>query len=642
MIEFLQNFHFLRPWVLLFLLIPLGLYLKKINIKTGVSSWENICDKNLLDFLLTGSSKLKKISVKKFIYTGLVFAILSAAGPAWKKKEVPTFAVENPVIFILSLAPNMQLTDISPSRLERAKFMISDITDNLEQGQFGLEVYSQEPYLITPLSDDVKLIKSLLGQIVPDIVPDQGDRPDRAIDLAIERFKTAGFASGNIVLFASDVGQRLDLALEVVKKAQNLNYTVNVVDASYSGSEKLELLAKKGNGIYLSVKEADPKRLISKISDINQEKMTLSQNLRSNYLDFGYYLLFIPLLCLLPFFRKGILVLCFMMFSMQAEAGFLLNDNQEGLRFFNKGQYEQALNKFQDPLWKGITLYKMDKNDEALKELAQAQNNDIAFYNTGVILTKQCDYEKALTAFNKAVELNPENKDALYNKKVLEDLFERAKSNPSVLECNNNQEQNQQNKNNQQNEQQHNQDNSSSSEQNENSQQPQDNQNKQNQNNDNQSASDNQDKNKQDDGEKNEQSSDDETKNQEEQQGQQKQDKNNDNSSKAEKNKGSDDANDDNQQQKKGDTPDKANNDKGNETQSKNNKGDTDNGNQEQMEEQEASLMNAQKGDDDTPYDEEALAMQRRYREIPEDTGGLLREFIKKEYMKDRYNDENL
>jgi hypothetical protein len=36
------------------------------------------------------------------------------------------------------------------------------------------------------------------------------------------------------------------------------------------------------------------------------------------------------------------------------------------------------------------------------------------------------------------------------------------------------------------------------------------------------------------------------------------------------------------------------------------------------------------------------MALQRMYREISYDVGGLLREFIKKEYMKDRYNNENL
>ena len=52
-------------------------------------------------------------------------------------------------------------------------------------------------------------------------------------------------------------------------------------------------------------------------------------------------------------------------------------------------------------------------------------------------------------------------------------------------------------------------------------------------------------------------------------------------------------------------------------------------------------MANAKKTDEDEDFDEEALIMQRKYREIPDDVGGLLREFIKKEYLKDRYNDEN-
>ena len=53
-------------------------------------------------------------------------------------------------------------------------------------------------------------------------------------------------------------------------------------------------------------------------------------------------------------------------------------------------------------------------------------------------------------------------------------------------------------------------------------------------------------------------------------------------------------------------------------------------------------VMGAKKTDKEEDFDEEAMIMQRRYREIPDDTGGLLREFIKKEYLKDRYSDENI
>ena len=60
-----------------------------------------------------------------------------------------------------------------------------------------------------------------------------------------------------------------------------------------------------------------------------------------------------------------------------------------------------------------------------------------------------------------------------------------------------------------------------------------------------------------------------------------------------------------------------------------------------QMTQQNAQNLGAKKGDKNDEYDEKALIMERKYREIPEDIGGLLREFIKKEHLKDRYGNED-
>ena len=89
MIEFLQNFHFLRPWLLLLLLVPLAFYMKKIRFGTNTSSWENVCDENLLNFLLVKEGNRRKISLSKYFYIGLITMILSIAGPTWKKIEIP-------------------------------------------------------------------------------------------------------------------------------------------------------------------------------------------------------------------------------------------------------------------------------------------------------------------------------------------------------------------------------------------------------------------------------------------------------------------------------------------------------------------------------------------------------------------------
>lgn len=630
MTEFLQNFHFLRPWLLLFLLLPLGLYLKKIKFSTASSAWEDICDAHLLKFLLVDDKGAKKTNVKKFIYTGLIFATLAAAGPTWKKEEMPTFTIENPNMFVISLAQDMQLKDIPPSRLDRAKFMLSDITDGLTDGQFGLEVYSHEPYIISPLTNDTKLIKSLLPQIVPDIVPDQGDRLDRAIDLALERFKTAGYTSGNIILFASDVGQRYDLALEKTKKAVANNYNIYVVDTSYSGNEKLKLLAEAGNGIYMNVQETSPQKILQRINTINQEKVTLSNNARSNFIDYGYYLIIIPLLCVLAFFRRGLLLLALCSFSTQAYAGFWQNDNQEGFSLFKNGQYNEALDKFTDANWRGISLYKQNKLEDALKEFEKSKNIE-TLYNKGVVLVKLCKYKEAAGVFDIVLQENPQHSDALYNKQVLVDLFEKSKTDPNVLECDNEQ-QNNQNQDNKQEQQQNNQQqDNNSTEQQEQQDSPQDNS---EENNDTQQKQDNakRQENSQSDG--NTQSPQDDAKNK---QDTEQNDSENDNEVNSENRQNSDEepADSDNNQ-----SP--ADKDSGSENVSENKNGEDNNGQEEQLTEQQVPLANAQKGNDDEKYDEEALAIQRRYREIPEDTGGLLREFIKKEYMKDRYKNEDM
>ncbi len=635
MTEFLTNFHFIRPWILLLLIIPILFLWRKMKINSKASSWEDVCDPHLLKFLLIKENQLSFFSLKKIIYIGIFSAIIAAAGPSWKKTEIPAFVVENPNMFVLSLAQDMMLKDITPSRLDRAKFVISDLADAFPQGQFGIEVYSEEPYIISPISDDVNLLKNLLPQIVTNIVPDQGDRLDRAINLAIERFQSAGYAHGNIIIFTSDVGQRFDLALEAIQKAAQLNYKIYIVDASFSGNEKLQLLANKGNGFYISVKNTSFQSLIDNITKMNDEQVKLSQNLRSNFVDYGYYLLIIPLVCALFFFRRGVLLVFALLFAFDAQASFFLNENQTALRYFNNQKYEEAAQTFQDSVWKGVALFKADKLEDALKEFEKA-NTDIALYNKGLTLAKLCKYEEAKNTFQQVLKINPAHGDAQYNLSMLNDLFEKAKKDPSVLSCGNNQQQNQNsNQNNDKNDEQNQQNSSSnsSSDNNENNFQKNDNtgneqqqnsSSEQNQSEDNQAQ-----QNNSDNSDKQEQSQQDQAS---------ANDENND--QKNQPSESNDEQRDENSENKN--QPSKANQDNGQEQKTDNKEGDGSNGTENQQEKQTVNLVNAQKGDKDDKYDEEAVIMQRQYRDIPEDTGGLLREFIKKEYSKGRYRDENI
>ena len=88
--EFLNDFHFLRPYWLLLLILPFLIYYKFNVLSDTMSSWAKVCDKNLLQFLLV---KHKEKNSKFAYILALIISVLmiiSLAGPTWIKKQNPT------------------------------------------------------------------------------------------------------------------------------------------------------------------------------------------------------------------------------------------------------------------------------------------------------------------------------------------------------------------------------------------------------------------------------------------------------------------------------------------------------------------------------------------------------------------------
>ena len=420
MTDFISNFHFLRPWLLLLTVLPILIYWKYYKGSKNKSSWEKVCDKNLLKFLLVKGSSSQRKSIGYLGLFSLLLAIVAVSGPSWNKKEIPSFVPENPVMILLNMSSDMAETDLTPSRLERAKYKIDDILNLLPASEVGLIVYSDEPYQISPLSD-VRIAKNILPEINFNIMPENGDRLDRAIRMATEKLSNAAYPSGNIVIFAADAGQGFEQAIDDAQNAISHNYKVNVINVSNETSDKLTMIAQKGKGIYLDItpNDSDVRQLANKINDSSQE-LRLSENLRSQWLDYGYYLLFLPMLGCLYFFRRGIIwgLLLFAVTSSPASAGFFMNSNQEALEDYNVGNYIAASEKFIDSRWKGAAYYKQGKYEEALRQFS-LNNNVTSLYNQGNALAKTGKISEAIKKYEEVLQQNPEHEDAKFNLEYL-------------------------------------------------------------------------------------------------------------------------------------------------------------------------------------------------------------------------------
>ncbi|HEN5569206.1 TPA: tetratricopeptide repeat protein [Legionella pneumophila] len=213
--------------------------------------------------------------------------------------------------------------------------------------------------------------------------------------------------------------------------------------------------------------------------------------------------------------------------------------NQQAQHLMEKGQFAKAKDLFERNDWAASAAYRAGDYEQAAK-LFNELKTEQGYYNQGNALAHLGKYEEAIRAYDKALAFNPNNQDALYNRKLISELLKKDKE---KKKSQNQQDKDQQNKD-QQNQDQQNQDKQNKNQQNQ-DQQNQDKQNKNQQNQDQQ----NQDKQNKDQQNQDQQNQDKQNKDQQnqDQQNQDKQNKdqqNRDQQNKAQQNKNQNKKND--------------------------------------------------------------------------------------------------
>ncbi|HHT9886852.1 hypothetical protein DI019_07490 [Legionella pneumophila] len=256
--------------------------------------------------------------------------------------------------------------------------------------------------------------------------------------------------------------------------------------------------------------------------------------------------------------------------------------NQQAQHLMEKGQFAKAKDLFERNDWAASAAYRAGDYEQAAK-LFNELKTEQGYYNQGNALAHLGKYEEAIRAYDKALAFNPNNQDALYNRKLISELLKKDKE---KKKSQNQQDKDQQNKD-QQNQDQQNQDKQNKNQQN----QDQQNQDKQNKN------QQNQDQQNQDKQNKNQQNQD--------QQNQDKQNKN--------------------QQNQDQQNQDKQNKDQQNRDQQ----------NKAQQNKNQNKKNDKQEGEIQSESNQEKqLAKEQWLRLIPDDPGGLMREKFLRDHLR--------
>ncbi|OIQ72580.1 von Willebrand factor type A domain protein [mine drainage metagenome] len=302
----LAAFHFLRPLWLLALPFLWTLVVWLARRRTRQQDWSGIIDAELLPALqLDAAVGTGARSARPWPWLALAWtlAVLALAGPSWQQDRAPAYRAAAAWVVVLDLSPSMQATDLSPNRVTRARYAIDDILGAARDARVGLVVFSDEPYTVTPLTQDVATVRALMPALAPAMMPSAGDHLAPALQRAQKLLDASG-ASDKRIVVVTDGFDDPAAAINAGAAPRVHGVTLSVVGvgtpagAPPLNADPLKQLATVGAGGYVDI--AHVPELVSDLQGSTQQsgQASAAQGLRvAHWRDGGVYLL--PMLLLL-------------------------------------------------------------------------------------------------------------------------------------------------------------------------------------------------------------------------------------------------------------------------------------------------------------------------------------------------------
>ena len=469
-------FHFQHiEYLLALIAVPFMMALYFFVLKGKQNTIKKIGDPALVNQLIKDYSA-KKFSIKfLFMLLAFVIGVIALANP---RKPQGTSMVNRSgidVMFALDVSKSMLANDIQPSRLERAKQLITKMIDKLPNDRIGIVVFAGRAYLQMPLTTDHSAAKMYLSSATTDVVPTQGTVIGDALKMCFAAFNTQEKKYKAVVLL-SDGEDHDEAAIKITKELADEGVMINTIgigspqgttiidpitnetkkDAAGNAvitrlnEEELKNIAVKGNGLYQLFSNTDEvvDNMKTQLEGIGQRSIT--ENSLVNYKNYFPWLLALMLLMLLVEFfisevkplgktTKKIIVkqvvvvifLSFLQFGLFAQNTNTLIKN--GNDAYNKKEYDVAAENYKKVAEKdpdntkalynlGNALYKKGTGEEALPFYDAAIKNsklnidkEEAWYNKGVVYQNTKKLPDCINAYKNALRLNPKDEDARFN-----------------------------------------------------------------------------------------------------------------------------------------------------------------------------------------------------------------------------------
>ena len=299
--------------LILYIYLPLFVVLIFLIFKNRSKPELGQISKEVRSRLLANTDLIRIKTKDRLLFLSLIFLIFAASGPQIGVRLAPFDRKGIDLVFALDVSTSMNAEDVKPSRLEKAKFEISQMIQQLKGDRVAIIVFAGSSHMYLPLTIDYEAARLFLDQIDTKMIPTQGTALSMALETGLSAF-TQDDSKYKVLVLVTDGEDHEGKAIELAGQAAKRGMIVHAVGVGTSNGSLIPIIDKQGirdykrdaegklitsllnekilnniaeagNGTYVKFdnKPANFKKITNAID--NMEKRTLKSQIFSEYED---------------------------------------------------------------------------------------------------------------------------------------------------------------------------------------------------------------------------------------------------------------------------------------------------------------------------------------------------------------------
>lgn len=186
----------------------------------------------------------KQLWKRRFRVYSLIFLIIAAAGPLIGTRIKPVERKGIDLIFAVDVSVSMNAEDVKPTRLEKAKYEISQVIQKLKGDRVGIIVFAGSAHYFLPLTGDYEAARLFLDAIETKMIKTQGTALSAALKTSIAAFPDEN-EKYKVLVLVSDGEDHEGEAIAIAKRALKTGIVINTIGV---GSVTGSLIPIRRNG----------------------------------------------------------------------------------------------------------------------------------------------------------------------------------------------------------------------------------------------------------------------------------------------------------------------------------------------------------------------------------------------------------